>query len=105
MTSPLGKWWSTNCTVHGTHWPRSHSTVFHHIWPLGMGGPDTKENQVEVCPTGHTNIHMLIDLLQDNQGAVDKSRTKGFSRREIELARRGYTEWADDLQARQAQDT
>ena len=94
-TGPLGKWWSTNCEVHGYHWPKVRGIHMHHIWPLGMNGPDTQDNTVEVCPTGHMHIHMLIDLLLDHAGEVTREQTKGFTRNEIALARRGYTEWSN----------
>ena len=32
----------------------------HHIWPLGMGGPDVAENRVWLCPTAHTNVHEIL---------------------------------------------
>jgi len=94
MKTPLGKWWSSNCTVHGSHWPRVHGTMIHHIRPLSWSGPDIASNKVEVCPTGHTNIHILLDLLSDRRGVPLTDETKGFSRGEIALAQRGYDEWA-----------
>ena len=96
MPELLGKWWSENCEIHGYHWPRLHGTVNHHIQPLAWGGPDTEDNQIEICPTGHMNVHVLLDLFADNRSTYGlKERTKGFTRKEIDLAEQGYNAWAD----------
>lgn len=31
----------------------------HHVWPLGMGGPDVAANMRWLCPTTHTKVHNL----------------------------------------------
>src|SRR6266699_829326 len=56
------------CKVHGYHGSAAPlATQLHHVWPLGMGGPDEDENLVEICPTGHVNIHTIIDNLIDGE--------------------------------------
>lgn len=35
----------------------------HHIWPLGMGGPDQASNKVTLCMNGHGAVHAYLDLL------------------------------------------
>lgn len=90
---PLGKWGSLNCQVHKTHTPTSHSTAVHHIQPQAMGGPDVPENRVEVCPTGHTNIHMLLALLVKHDGNLSREQTLGYAKHEIDLAKNGYFRW------------
>lgn len=52
---------TADCRVHTRHTPQPHENHRHHVWPKGMGGPDIEDNIVVVCPTGHYNIH---DLLQ-----------------------------------------
>lgn len=34
----------------------------HHVWPLGDGGSNTKENIVPLCANAHGSVHYLIDL-------------------------------------------
>ena len=51
------------CQVHRTHSPIPLRTVPHHIQPQAMGGPDVAANKVQVCDTGHFNIHRLLDDL------------------------------------------
>lgn len=76
------------CTVHLTHRPRALRLDVHHILPLAMGGTDALDNRVNVCPTGHVNIHRLMSLL-----------IKGLplgrlgTHRERQLARHGYDAW------------
>lgn len=48
------------CGVHKYHWPPVRETVLHHMWPLGMGGPDAPKNIIRICPTGHANVHRAI---------------------------------------------
>src|SRR5690348_7652407 len=35
----------------------------HHVWPLGMGGPDEPENLITVCCNGHYEIHEYLRQL------------------------------------------
>ncbi len=53
---------SGRCKVHRGHKPWVSDVEIHHIHPKGMGGPDTKDNKVDVCPTGHTNLHSLLNI-------------------------------------------
>lgn len=79
---------SKTCEVHRTHRPRPLGLVEHHVWPLGMQGPDDPTNRVTVCDTGHRNLHRLMaDLLHG--GPMRKAGT----RRERALAQRGYDAW------------
>lgn len=49
------------CRVHKHHSPRSHKNHMHHVLPRSMGGKTEPNNLIPVCPTGHYNIHTLID--------------------------------------------
>lgn len=61
----------------------------HHVWPLGMGGPNTDANKVTVCANGHYSIHEVIDRLIKNNGSVPDVRH--FSPKVRALALRGWT--------------
>jgi hypothetical protein len=37
----------------------------HHVLPLAWGGIEEPKNQVEVCQTGHANIHRLLSEYED----------------------------------------
>lgn len=79
------------CTVHRTHTPTSHINHKHHVWPLGHNGPDVAENKIVVCPTGHYNIHRLLEEYLAGAGVPPPySVLKQFSRGERELAKLGY---------------
>jgi hypothetical protein len=52
-----------------------------------MGGPDTPENRVSICPTGHTNVHHLIHLLLHNLPLPSGHR------HELKMARDGIAQW------------
>lgn len=76
------------CTVHHTHSPHPLRTVWHHVQPLAMGGPDVPDNKVEVCDTGHYNVHRLLgDLIREG-----KMRPEGSARERV-LANEGFTQW------------
>jgi len=51
-----------HCDCVATHSPSSRATHAHHIWPLGMGGPDIASNLINICPNMHTATHQLIRL-------------------------------------------
>lgn len=83
----------TACAVHAYHWPPLKSTAAgnvvldsHHVWPLGMGGPDILANRVWTCPTGHRKIHAALRALIDG---VEPMGTRA----EVRLARRGFDAW------------
>lgn len=79
------------CTVHGSHRPAVHRTAVHHVWPLGLGGPDHADNRVRVCGTGHDTIHTNIHALCLHGPAVPLVGTRA----ERALALRGYQAWVD----------
>lgn len=78
------------CQVHKEHSPRSHINHRHHIWPLGEGGPDTPRNRVIVCPTGHSNIHALLDLYRRNNGPPSSASIRRFTHQERVYAATGW---------------
>lgn len=61
----------------------------HHIWPLGMGGPDTPENIVTVCPNGHRDIHDYMRELIRTPSGVSWLIRIGYGWKVRRLARRG----------------
>lgn len=81
-------WNVSPCLVHGYHWPRPLETVRHHVWPLGMGGPDAPHNIVMICDTGHRNVHHLLTLLIKGKPIPRKAH-----RNEIAIAGRGFATW------------
>jgi len=42
----------------------------HHVWPLGLGGPDVESNKVSVCANAHYSIHEYLDRLIKTGGHV-----------------------------------
>lgn len=76
-----------SCDVHGYHYPKPLRVVVHHVQPLAMGGLDVDTNKVNVCDTGHYNIHRCLDDLL--HGVAMQAGT----RKERDLAQQGYDEW------------
>lgn len=90
---------SQACAVH-THdeWVPTNE---HHVWPLGMGGPDAPANRVTLCMNGHGATHAYMDLLirwgddpehPDNpNGAVPWSTAMHYGTKVRHLAFLGWT--------------
>jgi 5-methylcytosine-specific restriction endonuclease McrA len=57
-----------NCKCVSKHVPRALELHKHHVWPLGEGGPDARENLVILCPTSHSNVHRLWRLYEQYNG-------------------------------------
>lgn len=76
------------CELHHRHDPRPHQLHWHHVHPTGAGGPNTRANKKRACPTGHYNVHFLLDkMLKAGTVSVD---TKRYTRFEVEWARAGF---------------
>ena len=75
------------CLVHKAHKPEPLRTVEHHVWPLGMDGPDVDDNKVDICDTGHYNVHVILGLL-----ILGRSMPHGHNA-EKKIALTGYHDW------------
>ena len=64
----------------------------HHIWPKGLGGPDTDANLITICPNGHRAVHEYLRLLQKGGGKVPWLERRKFGRKVRRLAERGYAQ-------------
>lgn len=82
------------CPCVKTHVPSVITFHQHHILPLGMGGPDTPENLILLCPTQHLAIHHLLRELvrTDGEPELDLRRFGALGRT---LAYRGWNEWLE----------
>ena len=65
----------------------------HHVWPLGMGGPDVEANVVMVCANGHGQIHAYLDHLirYGGVGRVPWDLTRRFGVKVRVLGQAGWT--------------
>jgi HNH endonuclease len=59
---------TATCNCVGKHIPKPMELHRHHIWPVGEGGPDTKENLLTLCPSTHSNVHRLWRLYEKHDG-------------------------------------
>lgn len=86
------------CACQADHRPAPMELERHHVWPLGMGGPDEDWNIAWVCPTTHTNIHeMLRAFLRLGPltwGEVVEATSVPVNRYAYHLAVTGYQRWA-----------
>jgi hypothetical protein len=89
------------CSCVKFHVPRPVVLHAHHVWPLGEGGPDTKINQLWICPSTHYAIHALWPLMKRHNGKVPAADLKRFSRYVRAVVQRGW----DAKQAAQASPT
>jgi hypothetical protein len=81
---------SADCQIHTRHVPNAHVNEWHHIWPLGKGGPAIPQNRIVVCATGHNNIHHLIREFELHKGKVPYIVLRTYAKSERELALLGY---------------
>lgn len=76
-----------SCLCVKKHQPNNLIVHQHHIHPVGQGGPDVGWNRVWLCPTGHYNVHYLLDAMLKNKGIVPRGQHNRYL---LSLARRGY---------------
>ncbi len=74
----------------------------HHRFPLYLGGPDTLDNIVIVCPTTHANVHELLRLMVKADRALTETELEDLEPRPVSryagvLARRGFLEFKAHL--------
>ncbi len=85
------------CLCQVTHRPHPLELERHHIWPLGMGGPDDDANIAWLCPTAHTNAHEILRHFM-RSGALTWTKVGALydvpvSRYAYDLAVDGYHRW------------
>lgn len=82
------------CQCVASHSPACRATHAHHVWPLGMGGPDTPDNIVTVCPNTHASTHQLLRLAGYRyDGDVPWWIRRQFSTLARDLAWDGWSAW------------
>ena len=99
---------TATCLCVSEHRPAPLEYEWHHVWPIGLGGPATPAGQpggngVWLCPTAHTNVHEIMRPMMRlgplTWGEVEKASERTVSRYAYRLALRGYTTWAIATQA------
>ena len=85
------------CLCAREHRPDPMEYVEHHVWPKGMGGPDTPDNLVWLCPTTHLNVHEILRRMM-KQGPLSLAVLRGVEPRRVNryawyIARQGYAKW------------
>lgn len=78
------------CLCVATHRPKPNILHSHHVWPLGEGGPNVRDNLLWLCPTTHMNVHELWRLMDKHAGAVPSELLQPFSRYVRAVVRRGW---------------
>lgn len=81
------------CICVRDHNPNPMELHKHHIHPLGMGGTDTDDNIVWLCPTSLANVHELLRAWVKYEGEPPWSIRQRFSPYIRELAIDGYMRW------------
>jgi hypothetical protein len=89
---------TTPCPCSVRHQPAPLNLEVHHIQPTYLGGPDTPDNRVPICPTAHTNVHeILATFMRDGLltwTQVGDRYDTPVSRYAYGLAYVGYQRWA-----------
>lgn len=84
MTTPM----SDECAVHEhREWVPVNQ---HHVWPVGLGGPDTPGNRIQVCANGHYAIHEFMRQLILHGGDVPWKLAQHFGSKVRHYARDGW---------------
>lgn len=69
----------------------------HHILPLYLGGPNTADNIVWLCPTTHTNVHELLRMMMTRGPLTYRDcqelQDRPVSRYAHAVALDGYQRW------------
>jgi hypothetical protein len=78
------------CALHRFHRPTPLRLVVHHVWPVGMGGPNRAVNREIVCDTGHANVHELLAALVAGEATGRRGTAK-----ERAMAQLGYDRWVE----------
>jgi hypothetical protein len=81
------------CQVHKIHMPRSHVNEVHHVWPLGMGGPDVLGNTIVSCATGHNSMHKLLKEWVKADGDPGWAIRRNYTPLERLYAKTGFERW------------
>jgi len=64
----------------------------HHIWPVGLGGPNIASNKISVCCNAHYSIHEFLRQLILHDGEVPAELAKHFGAKVKRYATQGWTE-------------
>jgi len=78
------------CPCTADHRPVVMENTEHHIRPLYLGGADSPDNRVFVCPTTHYNTHEIIRFL-----ILGQTTFPGASRYARDLAIEGVRRWRE----------
>lgn len=78
------------CVCVANHSPVVADPHIHHIVPLYVGGPDTPENVVNICPTSHAAVHLLLRAWERAGGEPSWEVRRRFGPYVRDLARRGW---------------
>lgn len=64
----------------------------HHLWPVGLGGPDTRANRISICANAHSATHDLLDkMLKARTPELSWLVRRRYGRKIRRLAVAGYT--------------
>lgn len=78
------------CGVTLYHRPRPAQIDVHHIWPLGVGGPNLPANRIAACGGCHEAIHKLLREYDRVQGLPAWSVRRRFPRGVQRVAALGW---------------
>lgn len=87
------------CVCVSVHVPRVHRFHVHHVQPRSWGGGDDPSNLVWLCPSGHYNVHALLNHYVRAMGEPSWELRRGFSPYTRGLAERAWVAWVESTLA------
>jgi HNH endonuclease len=80
-----------HCAIHNRHQDEPESFDRHHIVPESWGGPTKASNLATLCPTGHRDVHTLLNLLVMGGGQLQSwVKWRHWNSATRALAKKGY---------------
>ena len=99
------------CALHGYHSPRPQRLHIHHVFPLAWqveaseanpldpAGAEVDYGVVHVCPTGHDNVHALLQIMRAQYERGGKKlpyyKLREWGEAERDMAERGLLAWIE----------
>lgn len=84
------------CRCVARHNPRPQNHAVHHILPQSWGGKSVTANLVKLCPTGHENVHTLLNLYVHAGDVPSRLVLSGFNPHTRMLAKAAWDQRPND---------
>jgi len=80
------------CACVGDHRPLVLEYEKHHLWPIGMGGPEHKATLLLLCPSTHSSVHRILRDMVKNDWHPRRRHEPAYAHH---VATLGYQAWVE----------